>query len=80
LEQVKASYDMKEVTGTDLQREEDEISRLRQREQQLIDQQKAQMPKGDDKLSMFRQQVSAYYVFRLRMLCVCCVRVCAWGC
>ena len=56
LEQVKRLYDMPEVRANDLTNEEDEIERLREMEQRLLEKQKAQMPKGDDKLGMFRQQ------------------------
>jgi intraflagellar transport protein 81 len=58
LEEVKKLYDLPEVRADDLRNEEDEISRLRQREQQMLDKQKSQMPQGDDKLSMFRQQAA----------------------
>jgi intraflagellar transport protein 81 len=55
LEHVKRLYDMPEVGLDALRNEESEIDRLRQMEQQLLEKQKAQIPTGDDKLSMFRQ-------------------------
>ncbi len=58
LEDAKRLYDMPEVGMDALRNEEDEINRLKQRELELLEKQKARIPAGDDKLSMYRTQAT----------------------
>jgi len=58
LEDAKRLYDMPEVGMAALRNEEAEIDRLKELEQQLLEKQRARMPAGDDKLSMYRTQAT----------------------
>ena len=58
LEEVQKLLNLPEVSADDLRNEEDEISSLSQQEEALLKQKLQQQPKGNDKLSMERQQAA----------------------